>query len=77
MHQLIEKLSHTELDALAELKALLAQQNGVRDIRLFGSKARGTGHVESDLDLFIVVPDLDWEPAKAILYPLLRSQSAL
>jgi predicted nucleotidyltransferase len=51
---------------VVELKALLAQRHSVRDIRLFGSKARGTGHVESDLDLFIVVPDLDWEGAKAI-----------
>ena len=51
---------------MAKLKALLAQQYSVRDIRLFGSKARATGHVESDLDLFIVVPDLDWERAKAI-----------
>ena len=66
MHQLIAKLSHTELAALAELKALLAQQYSVQDIRLFGSKARGTGHVESDINLFIVVPDLDWERAKAI-----------
>src|SRR5438093_6332227 len=66
MHQLVEKLSHTERAAVAELKALLVQQYGVRDIRLFGSKARGTGHIESDLDLFIVVPDLDWERAKAI-----------
>src|SRR5262245_48142025 len=66
MHQLVEKLSHTERAAVAELKALLVQHYGVQDIRLFGSKARGTGHVEPDLDLFIVMPDLDWERAKAI-----------
>ena len=66
MHQLIEKLSHTERAAVAELKVLLVQQYGVWDIRLFGSKARGTGHIESDLDLFIVVPDLEWERAKAM-----------
>ena len=66
MHQLVEKLSHTERAAVAELKALLAQQYGVQDIRLFGSKARRTGHFESDLDLFVVVPDRDWERAKAI-----------
>ncbi len=66
MHQLVEKLSHAERAAVAELKALLMQQYGIQDIRLFGSKARGTGHVESGLDLFIVVPDLDWERAKAI-----------
>jgi uncharacterized protein len=66
MHHLVEKLSYTERAAVAALKALLVQQYGVQDIRLFGSKARGTGHAESDLDLFIVVPDLDWECAKAI-----------
>jgi predicted nucleotidyltransferase len=66
MDQPVEKLSHIERAAMAELKALLAQQYGVRDIRLFGSKARGTGHAESDLDVFIVMPDLDWECAKAI-----------
>src|SRR5215475_7996753 len=66
MHQRVANLSHTERVAVAALKALLVQQYGVRDIRLFGSKARGTGHVESDLDLFIVVPDLDWERAKAM-----------
>jgi len=60
------KSSLTELTAVAELQALLVQQYGVRNICLFGAKARGTGHVESDLDLFIVVPDLDWERAKAI-----------
>jgi predicted nucleotidyltransferase len=66
MYQPVEKLSHIERAAVAELKTLLAQQYGVRDMRLFGSKARGTGHPESDLDLCIVVPDLDSERAKAI-----------
>jgi predicted nucleotidyltransferase len=66
MYQPVEKLSHIERAAVAELKAFLAQQYGVRDIRFFGSKARGTGHAESDLDLFIGVPNLDWECAKAI-----------
>jgi predicted nucleotidyltransferase len=62
----LEQLSHTERAALADLKERLAQQYGVQDIRLFGSKARGTGDIESDLDLFIVVPKLDWESEKAI-----------
>jgi predicted nucleotidyltransferase len=66
MYQSVEKLSYIERAAVAELQALLAQQYGVRDMRLFGSKARGTGHAASDLDLFIVVPNLDWECAKAI-----------
>jgi predicted nucleotidyltransferase len=54
------------MSALVELKEVLAQDYGVRDVRLFGSKARGTGHAESDFDLFIVVPQLDWETEKAI-----------
>jgi len=51
MHQLVEKLSHAERAAVAELKALLVQQYGVQDIRLFGSKARGTGHIESRISI--------------------------
>jgi len=66
MNKLLEKLSHTEQAALAELKEILARQYGVQDIRLFGSRARGEGSAESDLDLFIVVPKLDWETEKAI-----------
>ena len=55
MHQPVEKLSHIERAAVAELKALLAQQYGVRDIRLFGSKARGTGHAESDREHSVIL----------------------
>ena len=56
MHRLANKLSQNETTALVELKEVLAQDYGVEYVRLFGSKARGTGHAESDLDLFIVVP---------------------
>jgi predicted nucleotidyltransferase len=66
VHQLREKLSQHEQAALAELKELLTREYGVQDLRLFGSKARGTAHRESDLDLFIVVPQLDWDTEKAI-----------
>ncbi len=38
----------------------------MQDIRLFGSRARGAGSTESDLDLFIVLPKLEWEIEKAI-----------
>ncbi len=66
MDPLTAKLSPTERTALAKLKKALSRQFGIEDIRLFGSKARGTGDAESDLDLFIVVPHLDWEREKAI-----------
>jgi predicted nucleotidyltransferase len=66
MDRLADKLSQKELAALTDLKTALLQQFDITDMRLFGSKARGTGHPESDLDLFIVVPELDWEREKAI-----------
>jgi len=31
------------------------------EVRLFGSAARGTMDEESDIDLFVVVPHLDWD----------------
>jgi predicted nucleotidyltransferase len=66
VHELQEKLSRHEQAALAELKERLTRDYEVQDIRLFGSKARGAAHSESDLDLFIVVPQLDWDTEKAI-----------
>lgn len=66
LNELLERLSQNERATLAELKEILARQCGVQDIRLFGSRARGTGSAESDLDLFIVVPKLDWKIEKAI-----------
>ena len=66
MHRLADKLSQNEATALVELKEMLARDYSVEDVRLFGSKARGTGHAASDLDLFIVVPQLNWETEKAI-----------
>jgi len=66
MNRFFEKLSSTERAALAELKEILARQFDVQDIRLFGSRARGMGSPESDLDLFIVLSRVDWEIEKAI-----------
>lgn len=56
----IEQLSHLTTrerqaltDFVARLKAAYLDQ--VRDVRLFGSKARGDSSSESDLDILIVV----------------------
>ena len=32
----------------------------VRDVRLFGSKARGDHHAESDIDILVIVGSEDW-----------------
>ncbi|MYA09699.1 MAG: nucleotidyltransferase family protein [Holophagales bacterium] len=48
MHALIE--SHrTEIRALAE-------RHGLRDVRIFGSLARGVADEESDVDLLVTLP---------------------
>jgi len=40
-------------------KSLLSDSGGrVRDVRLFGSYARGTQHAESDVDVLVIVEGL-------------------
>lgn len=48
MHSLIE--SHR-----AEIRAL-AERHGLRDVRVFGSMARGDADEASDVDLLVVLP---------------------
>ncbi|MCU0864147.1 MAG: nucleotidyltransferase domain-containing protein [Planctomycetes bacterium] len=50
-------LGPAERAAMAELVAFLRERFGVRcsDLRLFGSRARGEGHAESDLDILVVI----------------------
>ena len=38
----------------------------IRDVILFGSKARGDSHPDSDIDLLILVDDDDWRFSHAI-----------
>lgn len=42
-----------------EVRALLGPR--LRDLRIFGSKARGDDHDESDIDLLILIQDADNE----------------
>jgi predicted nucleotidyltransferase len=51
-------------DFIARLKAVYVDQ--VRDVRLFGSKARGDFGAESDLDILIVVADDESQFRRAI-----------
>lgn len=48
-----------ELKIAAEFRRRIEEflGEGLRDVRLFGSRVRGEGHSESDLDIFVL---LDW-----------------
>lgn len=53
------KLAENEERALSELREELFAKYPIIDIRLFGSKARGQGGQDSDLDVMIEIPDYD------------------
>ncbi|MEW6672509.1 MAG: nucleotidyltransferase domain-containing protein [Thermodesulfobacteriota bacterium] len=52
-------LSENEKQALRKLREELFARYPIIDIRLFGSKARGQGDQDSDLDVMIEIPDYD------------------
>ena len=66
----LEHLTATEQQAIMEFVHLLREQfNGqVRSVLLFGSKARGEGSLDSDLDVLVVVDSDDWRVHKQIRY---------
>lgn len=61
-------LTENERRAVLELKDILSKEYGLIEIRLFGSKARGSKDWESDIDLFILLEDYDWEREKKICH---------
>jgi predicted nucleotidyltransferase len=58
---MIGKLTETEEKAVREFSAALRSAYGetIKQILLFGSKARGDFHKESDIDIFILVDKAD------------------
>ncbi len=62
-------LSPAETDVLARFRAALADRFGARlgRIVLFGSRARGAGHEESDLDVLVLVRHLEPSERRAVL----------
>jgi predicted nucleotidyltransferase len=66
----LDHLSPTGQQGLLEFVQLLKEQfNGrVHTALLFGSKARGEGTPDSDLDVLIVVDSDDWRVHKQIRY---------
>jgi predicted nucleotidyltransferase len=53
------KLAENEERALRELRKELFAKYPIIEIRLYGSKARGEGRQDSDLDVMIEIPDYD------------------
>ncbi len=53
------KLAENEERALKKLRGELLAKIPIIDIRLYGSKARGEGRPDSDLDVMIEIPAYD------------------
>jgi predicted nucleotidyltransferase len=54
-------LTANEKAALQELKERLTRDFQLVEMRLFGSRARGEGDPESDLDVLIILEASDWK----------------
>ncbi len=56
------KLEDQEQQALNQFKKILARKFGpeIISIHLFGSKARGDAHIESDIDVLVTTQHEDW-----------------
>lgn len=59
-------LTPNERRVISELARDLRRDYGATDVRLFGSAARGEMDEGSDIDIFVVVPTLDWPKEQAI-----------
>lgn len=62
-------LSPLESRTLERFKEGVSKKFGPRLIRLklFGSKARGTPNIESDLDVLVLIKDLNWREKEWVI----------
>jgi predicted nucleotidyltransferase len=60
------RLEAGEEEAIRALKKELGQRYKPIDMRLFGSKARGEGSPDSDIDVFIVLQEVNWKVEREI-----------
>lgn len=65
------KLTAEEQAWLDAYRQTVAQQfpGLIKQMIVFGSKARGTGMADSDLDLLVVITDGDWRLKDAVTQP--------
>ena len=61
------ELSSEERDALSRITQILRSRLGAKEVILYGSAARGQLDEESDIDLLVVLPGMDWETQKEII----------
>jgi predicted nucleotidyltransferase len=63
-----DRLSPQERKAVNAFVAVLHREypERVHDVILYGSKARGDSHPDSDIDLLVIVDDDDWRLSHAI-----------
>ena len=59
-------LSNKERDGLSKLKQAISSKHKLLWMKLFGSKARGEGDEESDIDVAIVLEKVDWAIEKSV-----------
>jgi predicted nucleotidyltransferase len=62
----VNNLTDNEREALRRLKEALARDFRLIELRLYGSKARGDAHRESDIDVLVVLEDCNWAIRKAV-----------
>lgn len=61
------KLSELENQSLAKLAKAFREQFGAEEVLLYGSAARGEMDEASDIDIFVVLPKVDWQIEKEII----------
>ncbi len=62
-----ENLTEEEIKALTELKEILNKNFKIDKLIIYGSKIRGDFDEESDLDVLILVPRLNWKLKESII----------
>ena len=60
------KLTQIEKAVLSKLVRTLKSELGAKQVVLYGSAARGSLDIESDIDLLVVLPTVDWEVEKRV-----------
>ncbi len=60
------ELNREEREALSRVVQTLRDRFGATEVILYGSAARGQMDEESDIDLLVVLPRIDWEIQKEI-----------
>ena len=68
------RMSDKERDALAGLVRILRTEFRAEEVLLYGSASRDAMDAESDIDLLVVLPDVNWEIEKRISHVCFDAQ---